>query len=163
MRTTITHVKHPTKAGFKCGTRNRWGYTAPEGREPTCKLCSGTRRAPRNPAVSPVGHIKPGDVFYDSWGYNMTIVDFYRVVRLTPKGATVVGLKSIETATGYLSGTAVPHHESNGEIGTLKFKMYGPDSMYLSGTIKEASGTNHRRKVTLSKWDGKPKYFNHCD
>ena len=37
--------------------------------------------------------VKVGDVFYDSWGYNQTNIDFYQVVAL--KGATTVELKAL--------------------------------------------------------------------
>ena len=33
--------------------------------------------------------IKVGDIFYTSWGYDQTNVDFYEVVGLTPSGKSV--------------------------------------------------------------------------
>ena len=48
---------------------------------------------------------KVGDIVSTSWGYSMTIVDFYQVVRVTP---CKVELRSIEQEAhydGFLSGT----------------------------------------------------------
>ena len=33
--------------------------------------------------------VEVGDLFYDSWGYDQTQVDFYEVVGLTPSGKSV--------------------------------------------------------------------------
>ena len=164
---TTTHLRDTDKTeGIRC---NRWhkGFirltTNPD--DVTCKTCKGVRRASRNAAMSPAGKIAVGDIFYDSWGYSMTIVDFYKVVRLTPKGAEVVGLGQTETSLGYLYGTTVPTETETKRHGVLKFTTYSTGSLYLSGTVHNVYENNPQdsRKVHLSKWSGSPVHFNHCD
>jgi hypothetical protein len=46
--------------------------------------------------------IKPGDVFYDSWGYDQTNIDFYKVVQVSAQ--TVIARKCakvVKTSHGY--------------------------------------------------------------
>ncbi len=122
----------------------------------------------KNQAISPEGKIQIGDIFYDSWGYNMTNIDFYKIKRLTPKGAEVIGLGQIETADGYLCGTTIPSEKELTANGILKVKNASwneKGSVYLTGTIKNIFGLDDKntRKTSLTKWDGRPKYFNHCD
>lgn len=35
-------------------------------------------------------NIKIGDLYYISWGYSMTIVDFYQVISISPKMVTII-------------------------------------------------------------------------
>ena len=53
--------------------------------------------------------VKIGDVFYDSWGYEQTNIDFYQVVGL--KGKTMVELKPVQKKRkniGYCSDLVTP-------------------------------------------------------
>lgn len=94
----------------------------------------------------------------DSWGYSMTIVDFYQVIRLTPKGAVVKPMTSKEEATGYLSGHAMPGTVIDGAPESrVQAREYG-----WVGTLNSDSGQKLERH-TVRKWDGKPEYYNHCD
>lgn len=57
--------------------------------------------------------VKVGDVFYDSWGYNQTNIDFYQVVAL--KGATTVELKPLNKKSrniGFCSEMVKPIKDS---------------------------------------------------
>ena len=58
----------------------------------------------------PEHNIKVGDIFYNSWGYEQTNIDFYQVVKATKKTITLTGIK--ETAKEYnmqgMNGTVVP-------------------------------------------------------
>lgn len=94
-----------------------------------------------------------GTIFYTSWGYEQTNVDFYEVIHSTEKMVTV---RELEKATaednGQFTGRAVP----------LKGK-YRPDSK----PIKRKLDTNHFGKpmICISSfqlagvWDSKPKAF----
>jgi len=52
--------------------------------------------------------VKIGDIFYTMWGYEQTNVDFFEVVRVTEKMATVKPIKQNRTETGWLQGNAEP-------------------------------------------------------
>lgn len=83
-----------------------------------------------------VSETKPGDIFYNSWGYNQTNVDFYKVIKT--KGSTqleLIAVYSNKDWTGDMTGKATP--DPKREYGE-KFSCKGDK---------------------FSKWDGKPKYF----
>lgn len=101
-----------------------------------------------------------GKIFYSSWGYSMTIIDWYVVVRETPSTAIVAQIEGEETSTGYLSGTTVPKKpfkfitQRDGKKELRVVKRDGFLKGKLDGSIMHY----------LYQWDGvTPKHFNHCD
>ena len=42
-----------------------------------------------SPVATNPNQPKVGDILYSSWGYSMTIVDFYKVVKVSPSGKSV--------------------------------------------------------------------------
>jgi hypothetical protein len=54
---------------------------------------------------------KVGDIFYTSWGYDQTNVDFFEVTKVSGKMLTVREIASQREETGYLTGNCrpVPH------------------------------------------------------
>ncbi|MEO0879238.1 MAG: hypothetical protein AAFY22_05935 [Pseudomonadota bacterium] len=67
------------------------------------------RKAERRAKQSAPHSIEVGHVFYNSWGYEQTNIDFYEVVRTTPKGVYVRPIASKQTdATGWAQGYVVP-------------------------------------------------------
>jgi len=101
--------------------------------------------------------IKIGDIMYDSWGYSMTIVDFYQVVGF--KGAKSIIVRQIADMTvsgdaGY-SGTksAVKEGFVDEKEYVLRLNKYG----YFTWTLQGRSGSS------AYEWNGKPKYFNSLD
>jgi hypothetical protein len=60
--------------------------TTNEG-EKTVETAAAAATAAQILALGPT--VKVGDLFYDSWGYDQTQVDFYEVVGLTPSGKSV--------------------------------------------------------------------------
>jgi hypothetical protein len=101
-----------------------------------------SRKAPALYAVP----FKPGDILYDSWGWEQTNVDFYEVVQV--KTASTIIIRQIAkntTETGFMSGYTTPRP---GEyIGEPQQKRIS----WLNGEpyIKSQYGS-------ISKWDGKP-------
>ena len=87
------------------------------------------------------GHrFQPGDTVYTSWGYEQTNVDWYRVTK------TYVWLKrlaSVQTETGFMSGTCVPGQES-----TKSEARHFARGQYV-----------HIDRHSDSKWDGRPKQY----
>lgn len=81
--------------------------------------------------------INVGDFFYDIYGYDATLVDFFQVVR-------VVSEKTIElrkVARHYLSDTQVQPVKDDFKSETFQKRI------------------NKWGSFGYSKWDGKPKYI----
>lgn len=101
-------------------------------------------------------------ILYDSWGYSMTIVEFYKVVRETEKSVWVIPIGSTETGEGYLSGRSMPNPEVTypERMGILRKRVtnYGT---YYRGTVK--SKNQDLEGHSLREWDGRSVYYNHCD
>lgn len=107
-----------------------------------------------------------GSIFYTSWGYNMTNVEFFQVVKETAKTIWVKELGQVETSTGYLCGTTVPVSDSfyikNGEQEPKTYmarKRVHEDSK-IDFTVTEYPGGYGR---SCWEWEGQPVHFNHCD
>lgn len=91
-----------------------------------------------------------GDYLVSSWGYSMTIVDYYRVVSIKGLNLQIesVGNNIVEGSGGY-QGSCVPNTKSKG------------------GEVLKATVTPYGVKVKsnyASKWDGvSSHYFNYMD
>lgn len=97
-----------------------------------------------------------GDIFYSSWGYSMTFVDYYQVVGF--KGAKTLIVKQIcsNIVDGdHFTGQSVAVKDSFASDDLYQLRM--GKSMYFSGKLR---GNNSH---TVYAWDGKPKYFNTLD
>ena len=74
----------------------------------------------------PVNPVKSGDIFYSSWGYEQTNIDFYEVVKVTDKSVFFRDLASDKTydPNNSLYGTSTPAFGSNdgpAKRATLRF------------------------------------------
>ena len=81
--------------------------------------------------------VKVGDFFYDIYGYDATLVDFFQVVR-------VVSQKTLElkkVSRQYLSDTSCAPTQDDFKSDAFKIRM------------------NKWGRWKYSKWDGKPKYI----
>ncbi len=94
---------------------------------------------------------KPGTILHSCWGYNMTIVDFYKIV--SNNGKTVVMERLGKSHTGGDGcgqfGHCVPA-PGKGETIRRRFNKWGGLKGYYDSEY-------------LSIWDGKPCYFNYMD
>jgi len=94
-----------------------------------------------------------GDLFYDSWGYNQTQVDFYEVVGLTPSGKSV-RVQSIRHEN--LSDPRGP----NVQVKPLKGTTYGPvetkrlKDVSWGSEVKYAFRVNSYSNAYKGDWDG---------
>ncbi|WP_346924434.1 hypothetical protein [Rothia sp. (in: high G+C Gram-positive bacteria)] len=52
--------------------------------------------------------VKPGDIFYTSWGYEQTNVEFYQVVRATSKTVWLAEIASEKESYGFMSEEVRP-------------------------------------------------------
>lgn len=97
-----------------------------------------------------------GQVLHAPWGYNMTHPDFYLVLEGAPVGkfAKVQQIARVETATGYLSGTAVP---------AVPYVPRANNAAILRKKVQKDGSIKFESYKRGTLWNGQPKYFNYCD
>lgn len=113
--------------------------------------------------------VKVGTILVNVWGYSMTIVDYYRVVKISAKSVIVSRVSSDESGTGYLSGTSVPR--TDGMVASVDLLKDGQPQMFRAfirdsydGEVCFVSKLGHYGVMNyLRIWDGQPKHYNHCD
>lgn len=97
-----------------------------------------------------VNPYKVGDIFYSSWGYEQTNVEFYQVVEVKGKNIVVREVAQVRVETGFMSGTCEPIKDKflSKETSTKRVSAYinsgNQPQVYVKG---------------LHKYDGKPKYW----
>jgi hypothetical protein len=108
--------------------------------------------------------LKPGSILVDSWGYSMTLVDFYKVTSVTAKSVKVVPIqsKTVDGSSGYY-GHCVPEStlQKDAQESRLLIRPGSNGSIYLRGTVW--NGCQHLKGHTILPWDGRPESFNHMD
>lgn len=102
--------------------------------------------------------IKVGDIFYTSFGYDMTLVNFYQVVRVMPKSVVVKKINSEVVDGNSFTGKCRPikNDFTNSDVYTTRtdFSWNGKERI-----LKNADG----RKNRGYEWLGNPVYFNIMD
>jgi hypothetical protein len=96
--------------------------------------------------------VEVGDIFYDSWGYDQTNVDFYKVVKkVSPQVVLVRQVANKVTSSGKGSDYVVPDEKFISEpVKCRLVKGYNVPALSLSGF----DFAGHK----AIKWDGKPQY-----
>lgn len=117
----------------------------------------------RTTKYSPITEDMIGKIFHRSWGYDMTINDYVRVIDQTPKSLVVKECKvRVENDTGHGQGTAEPTGiKEDGEQFRM-FKIQKTWKDYYTGEERTAInwvGGSH----TWWLWDGKANYQNSWD
>jgi len=115
------------------------------------------------PAPADVG-VAVGDIFVNSWGYDQTNLDFYKVVRLTGAGVEVVPIgKKFVQQNGPGGNKVVADPDTIREWDTMT--GIGRDSAKKSKVCRlRGDGGNYGPYIVLnsdhsaSKWDGRPEY-----
>lgn len=101
---------------------------------------------------------KVGDILYSSWGYSMTIVDFYKVIKVSPSGKSITLQKLedevVDGEAGY-QGYVMPSSYEDRREKPIKNKRVSPSRDGYSVKINQSANAY--------KWDGKKKYFNRMD
>lgn len=87
-----------------------------------------------------------GDIFFNSWGYEQTNVDFYQVVAITAKSVKVREIGQQSEETGFMSGRtmAKKDHFISEKVMTKKVNSDGSIAM---------------RHGYCGKWDGQAKHY----
>lgn len=105
--------------------------------------------------------IKPGDILYDSFGYNMTIVEFYKVTKiLSATKVEIIELGHKLTGEGDRGGGEYVLPDTERPIGEALVKQVAQSS------YEKPDGRWHikiNNSVSLTPWDGRPKYQNTYD
>jgi hypothetical protein len=96
--------------------------------------------------------LKAGDILCASWGYSMTIVDFYEVYRITEKGAYLRRIaNAIVAHDSYMSGKCIPNRDIK-SIGT-----------FFRRVDKHGRCAGHNSSAYAAPWSGLPVSFSHND
>lgn len=99
--------------------------------------------------------VEVGDILCASWGYSMTIVDFYRVVKRTKATVWLEQLESRNVSGDGWSGTCVPVNKvkPNKDVDGKPFRI----------NTKPFSFVCKVKSAYLEYWTGKPKAFDRND
>jgi hypothetical protein len=108
--------------------------------------------------------IRPGDILKNSWGYDMTINDYCKVLENTGKTLKCVMIaKTVSNDDGLGHGRSVPDPDT--EISTpfrLRItKRKNSPGFWYSGTYPYCKADKHYG--TFFKCDGIPDYYNTWD
>lgn len=98
-----------------------------------------------------VNTYKIGDIFYNSWGYDQTNIDFFEVVKISAKKVWIREIKGKLT-----------QYTGNGMAGFTIARPgeYASEKVYIAsiGFYGLTAKLDHSRTQYLSKWDGKELY-----
>lgn len=108
--------------------------------------------------------IKVGQIFYESWGYEQTNIDFVKVVGFTKSGKSAICRMMSETITSTegLSSMAeyvVPDQEYGESFKLRVRKSACNDNPLLVGSYPYSEGD--RKLGYFYPWEGRPVYQSH--
>lgn len=106
------------------------------------------RRKPASGVTPAEAGVQIGTIFYSSWGYDQTNVDFYEVVGLTPKGVKIRKVAQSAEAAGY--GQDEVSAEAGHFLGGVETKMLRGSAQHPYLSLNSYS--------SASIWDGQAKY-----
>lgn len=153
-------------AGFRWHKQKKlWYAKNTTERLALAKKLSGQQAAPETaPAVAAAGSepvskygIKVGDILYDVWGYSMTIVEYYKVTKIV----SPCRVEIVEIGAERISC----------DCGGGENLMPVPEVERGEKIIKQVVANRHgsgwyikiNDSVSLTPWDGRPKYQNTWD
>lgn len=99
-------------------------------------------------------HVKVGDIFVDSWGYEQTNVQMYQVVD-KPTASTVVVR---EIGTQIVEGSEMPHGMACHVVAVPNAFVGGPMKKRLVGSQFKTRSFSHARKTDVEKMHYKSWY-----
>jgi hypothetical protein len=104
-------------------------------------------QAERRKTVDASEFYKVGDIVANSWGYEQTNVEFYRVVEVLPKSIRVAELMQKVTEKNFMAGETVPAED---------LRPNGTE--YLLRVKSEGRLSNPKSYYYFRKSDGRPEY-----
>lgn len=100
---------------------------------------------------------KVGDILSSTWGYSMTIVNYYQVTAVTPKMITVKEIASKLVSGNRTFGTTVP-------IPNVFIKKAYPWQLTeFKRKVLNGGYININKSACARRWSGEPLYHNHWD
>jgi len=110
---------------------------------------------------------KVGDILYTSWGYDMTINDYCKIIKISPTRKTVLCRmvkKIVKDDNGMGEGRSKATNEEYGDVFRLYVREYNGcngDKFLFVGQYPFSNGA--KRKGTFLLDDGKERYYNTWD
>jgi len=97
---------------------------------------------------------KPGDIFYTSWGYEQTNIDFYQIISVKNKTATICKIGSDRKYTGPMCGECSPVKDKF--VGEpfqkrIVYSVNGSPSMKIA-SYAYATPVLHENSFFFSEW-----------
>jgi hypothetical protein len=100
--------------------------------------------------------VQVNDVFRSSWGYDQTNIDYYQVIAVTGKTATIRKIAQLSESTEYLQGNCVP--AVNHFIGEPRKKLIQKLSTDSCAFVKINSFSNAYKIEPVTVISNKPIY-----
>lgn len=104
--------------------------------------------------------IKQGDILVCEWGATMSLVEYWKVTKVSPKTVVAVRIKEKTDESrpkGFLSRYVLPVDELVESVNVQPVRLYpreGRDGWFTK---------RHGFKQFFYLWDGEAKYENHAD
>ena len=105
--------------------------------------------------------IKVNDILVSTWGYSCTMIDFYKVLKITEKSLTLVKLKPSRTYNPDQSNYTKPTSEYQGMPFSVRIK--GDISRYSNEKTYYSSITSYSCVLYTNKYDYKKTYLETTD
>lgn len=119
------------------------------------EILGSEKKASKNTTFTKVPSIKVGSILKGSWGYSMTIVDFYEVIKRTESFLYIKKLNSETIRDDGPQGEMIMPIPGEYSDGTLyRTKIQGNDTNFFCKSPKYG---------ILTLWDGTPEYQNTWD
>lgn len=131
-----------------------------------------------NPGYAVVTHtptsaddIQVGDIYFSSWGATMAMMTFFKVVKRTKQFVTLRVLDQLETHDDMFAGTTMPLDEFENRSNVYDDERFEDENGFVYGqrTVKvnpDGSGSavlRYKSFMWCYPWDGRKKFFDHCD
>ncbi len=131
-----------------------------------------------NPGYAVVTHtptsaddIQVGDIYFSSWGATMAMMTFFKVVKRTKQFVTLRVLEQLEKHDDMFAGTTMPLDEFENRSNVYDDERFEDKDGFVYGqrTVKvnpDGNGSavlRYKSFMWCYPWDGKKKFFDHCD
>jgi len=111
-------------------------------------------------------NIKPGDILLNSWGYDMTINDYCKVIENTGKTLKCVMIKNeVSNDDGMGNGRSIPLPDQEfGKPFRIRISISKYDgNVWLVGSYPRDEEDGYKSRGCWFIWDGQPDYYNTWD
>jgi hypothetical protein len=153
------HLNKNGKA--KCGatpwSRYSWLNLTDDKKQVDCKRCLGTVKKPA--AVAKITENMIGKIFHTSWGYDMTINEYVKVIGQTDKSLLVQECTTASNGLEYAPGSVGKAWAGGLKKDGKQFRLF----RRVTSWGDYWKGSLHSSADIWSLWDGTPDYENHLD